>query len=594
MKETFNNKKALLLLLVAVLLGGMAGWLIKPSDSGVLASTDHQHNETADEVWTCSMHPQIRLSEPGNCPICGMSLIPATSKRATASTNPLVHEMTPEAVAMANVHTSRVTGVSPEGEVLLTGKVKADERQIASITAKFPGRIEQLFVNFTGQVVKSGEKLATIYSPELVVAQKELLEAVASKSSFPELYAASREKLKLWKLNENQIDAIEKSGKVSDQFDVLSDRSGIVTQRNIAVGDYVKTGSLLFDVVDLSRVWIMMDAYETDLSFIKIGDEVSFTAAGIPGQTFTAPVSFIDPLINADTRTVSVRAEMQNKNGELKPEMFINARIHTTLQKEQSSLAIPRTALLWSGKRSIVYIKIQNSESPAFEMREITIGPRMGDSYLVEAGLEAGEEIVTNGVFAIDAAAQLSGNYSMLMRPETKTMEVPKAFREQITAVADAYFEVKNGLVDDNIDATKAAVQKVNLALDQVEMQKLQEQPHDHWMALEQQLSEAVKMMGTANNLEGLRQHFAILSEYIIEVTESFGLEKEKVYKAFCPMAFDNKGAFWLSDTDQIRNPYFGKSMLSCGEIEETYLKGQKVFEKGGPAQQQAAGGHNH
>ena len=374
---------------------------------------------------------------------------------------------------------------------------------------------------------------------------------------------------------------------------MLADKGGIVTQRNIAVGDYVGTGSVLFDVVDLSRVWIMIDAYESDLPFVKIGDEVTFTAAGIPGQTFTAKVTYIDPVINPNTRAASVRAEALNRTGDLRPEMFVNARVKTTLRKGQSSLAIPRTALLWSGKRSIVYVKVQDSEFPSFEMREITIGSRMGEMYLVQAGLEAGEEIVTNGVFSIDAAAQLSGNYSMLMRPKTKTMDVPRAFSEQITALAEAYFTVKNGLVEDDPKAVKSALGQMEVALNKVSMEGLKGQAHDHWMALKQQLAEAAKMMQGEETLDGLRQHFSMLSENMLEVTESFGLEKDKVYKDFCPMAFDNKGAFWLSETEEIRNPYFGESMLSCGEVKKTYLKGQKVFEEGGPAKQ-AAGGHNH
>lgn len=594
MKELIKNKKVLLALLITLVIGGTLGWLVKPSaDPEEAEMAIHNHDESANEVWTCSMHPQIRLSEPGSCPICGMDLIPASSKKSAADANPMIHEMTPQAVAMANIHTSRVTGVSPEGEVFLTGKVKADERQIASVTAKFPGRIEQLVVNFTGQVVRSGEKLATIYSPELVTAQKELLEATSTKETYPQLYTAAREKLRLWKLNENQIDEIEKTGKVRDQFDVLSDKSGIVTQRNIAVGDYVNTGSILFDIVDLSRVWIMIDAYETDLPFVKLGDEVSFTAAGIPGKIFTAKVTYIDPVINSGTRAASVRAESQNNSGELRPEMFINARVKTTLRKGQSSLAIPRTALLWSGKRSIVYVKVPDSEFPAYEMREITIGSRMGEMYLVEAGLEAGEEIVTNGVFSIDAAAQLSGNYSMLMRPKTKTLDVPQAFRQQITGLAEAYFKVKNGLVADEAQVVKSELGQLDLALNKVSMEGLKGQAHDHWMALKQNLSEATKMMRDEESLAGLREHFAMLSENILEVTESFGLEKDKVYQDFCPMAFDNKGAFWLSETEEILNPYFGEAMLSCGEVKETYLKGQKVFEDGGPAKQ-AASGHNH
>lgn len=594
MKELLKNKKVLLIVLAALILGGTISWLIKPSESQTETGMVHNHDEDANEVWTCSMHPQVRQPEPGQCPICGMDLIPASTKRSSAEASPLMHEMTPEAVAMANIHTSRVTGVSPEGELFLTGKVKADERQLASVTAKFPGRIEQLFVNFTGQVVRRGERLATLYSPELVTAQKELLEAASTKATYPELYEAARGKLRLWKLNEKQIDALENSGKVQDKFDVLSDKGGIVTQRNIAVGDYVSTGSVLFEVVDLSQVWIMMDAYESDLPFVKLGDEVSFTAAGIPGQTFTARVTYIDPVINANTRAASVRAETANRNGELRPEMFINARISTTLRKGQASLAIPRTALLWSGKRSIVYVKVPDTEFPTYEMREITIGPRMGEMWLVEAGLEAGEEIVTNGVFAIDAAAQLSGNYSMLMRPETKTMDVPQAFRQQITAVADAYFKVKNALVEDNAQSATSALKEVESALAQVEMQNLKGKAHDHWMTLKEQLSRAIQMMEEAKDLETLRQHFSMLSENMLEVTESFGLEKDKVYKEFCPMAFDNKGAFWLSESEEILNPYFGEAMLSCGEVKKTYLKGQKVFEAGGPAQQTSAGGHNH
>lgn len=595
MKEILKNKKNLFTIILTLVLGGLIGWLLKPSiDQAESERSAHQHNESSEEAWTCSMHPQIRQSEPGQCPICGMDLIPVSSRQSVADANPMVLEMTPEAVAMANIHTSRVTGVSTEGEVFLTGKVQADEQRIASVTAKFPGRIEKLFVNFTGQLVRQGERLATVYSPELLTAQQELLEAVKFKESYPELYTSAREKLKLWKLSEKQVDEIERTGVVRDQFDVLADKGGIVTQRNIAVGDYVSTGSVLFNVVDLSRVWIMIDAYETDLPFVETGDEVFFTVAAIPGRTFNARVTYIDPVINAETRAASVRAETANRNMELKPEMFVNARIQSDLGSQEQSLAIPRTALLWSGKRSIVYVKVAGAAFPSYEMREVTIGPRMGEMYLVEAGLEAGEEIVTNGVFAIDAAAQLSGNYSMLMRPESKTMEVPQAFREQITSVADAYFEVKNALVDSDVATAKKAAGNVKNALAHVEMRLLKGQAHDHWMALKEQLSNAIEMIANAGNLETQREHFSMLSENILEMTESFGLEKAKVYRDFCPMAFDNEGAYWLSETEEIRNPYFGEQMLTCGEVKETYRKGQRVFKKEQRQQQQPSGAHNH
>lgn len=200
MKNILRNKY--LLIGTALIAGALIGYFIslsthQPTSNDQHISTSAHQTISTSEVWTCSMHPQIRQSEPGQCPICGMDLIPVSSGRSAADANPMVHEMTPEAVAMANIHTSRVTGVSPEGQVFLTGKVKADEQRLASVTAKFPGRIEQLFVNFTGQVVRQGEKLASIYSPELLTAQKELLEAVNSKEAYPELYTSAREKLRL-------------------------------------------------------------------------------------------------------------------------------------------------------------------------------------------------------------------------------------------------------------------------------------------------------------------------------------------------------------------------------------------------------------
>ncbi len=595
MNNIVKHKKSVLTILLALVLGGLIGWGLKPSavHEDHEPSASHQHDASSDEVWTCSMHPQIRQSEPGQCPICGMDLVPVASAPSVSATNPLVHSMTPEAIAMANIHTSSVKGVSPEGEVLLTGKVQADEQQIASITAKFPGRIERLFVNFTGQRVQPGERLASVYSPELRTAQQELLEAAKLKGTYPELYTAAREKLKLWKLTEKQIDAVETSGKVSDQLAIVADKGGVVIQRNIAVGDYVNTGSVLFKVVDLSRVWIMIDAYETDLPFIEIGDAVSFTVAALPGKTFEAKVTYIDPIINPETRAASVRAETANPKGALKPEMFVTARIQSDLEAQASSLAIPRTALLWSGKRSVVYVKVPDADMPSYEMREITIGPRMGDMYLVEAGLEAGEEIVTNGVFAVDAAAQLSGNYSMMSRPESKTMDVPQAFRQQITAVAEAYFDVKNALVDSDGAAAKQAAAKAQSTLGQVEMRLLQGQAHDRWMALASQFAESLTAFEGAENLEKLREHFSSLSQHMLEITESFGLEKEKVYKDFCPMVFGDEGAYWLSETEEIRNPYFGEQMLGCGELTETYRKGSRVFEEG-RGQPQPSADHQH
>ena len=186
--------------------------------------------------------------------------------------------------------------------------------------------------------------------------------------------------------------------------------------------------------------------------------------------------------------------------------MFVNGKVKAVLPVKEKALVIPNTALLWTGKRSVVYVKLPQSENPTFEMREITIGSSLGDYYLVESGLTEGEEIVVNGAFSIDAAAQLAGKFSMMMRPESKTIEVPLAFREQITAVAKAYFEVKNALVNDNAETAQKVVGKVTGTLAKVDMGLLEGDAHNHWMALQKQLQEAAKMISETADIEKQRE----------------------------------------------------------------------------------------
>ena len=589
MNKLFENK--LTLVLITLVVGGLIGWMLKPSSSESHEGHAHENESGVPTLWTCSMHPQIKLGEPGDCPICGMDLIPA-SQASSGSDNPMVFEMTPEAVALAQIHTTKIGGSNGSGELFLTGKIQTDERENAAITAKFPGRIEKLFVTFTGEQVKAGQRLATVYSPELLTAQRELLEAVKSKSTFPQLYAAAKEKLKLWKLTDSQITEIEQSGTVREQFDILADQSGVVTQRNIAVGDYVSTGSVLFNVVNLNKLWVLLDAYESDLPLLSTGNEISFTVAGMPEENFKARISFIDPLLNANTRAASVRAEVTNSGGKLKPEMFVTARIQTAKKPSSAGVTVPRTSVLWSGKRSVVYVKVPNSETPGFEMREVTLGNRMGDNYLIESGLQTGEEIVTNGVFAIDAAAQLSGQYSMMKRPQTKSLEVSEEFRNQITGVADAYFQVKNGLVKDKLDESQKALAAIDQSLSKVNMGLVKDQAHNKWMEMLKGMKDARAKMASAKDIEEARKHFSMLSFHLLEMTETFGINKDVVYKDYCPMAFGDQGAYWLSEQKDITNPYFGASMLACGEVRQTYLKGQPVMDLSGTSSAPAT--HNH
>ena len=265
--------------------------------------------------------------------------------------------------------------------------VQPDERKISQLTARYGGRIEKLFVNFTGENVKKGQKLATIYSPELVTAQRELLEAISNKYNRTSMYKAARSKLQLWDLTEEQIDAIEEKGEPQLYFEVLSPISGTVTQRHVSLGDYLKEGKALFEVIDLTQVWIMFDAYESDLPWVSVGDNVKYSLQSIPGKSFTGKVTQIDPFINPNTRVTKVRVQQKNYNLSLKPGMFVNGIVESEQANITKEILIPKSSILWTGKRAVVYVKVSGRDHPSFIYREIELGPESGSFYVVGGGL---------------------------------------------------------------------------------------------------------------------------------------------------------------------------------------------------------------
>ena len=568
MKTIFHNR--ILQLALILILGLFLGWLIFKDEQ----SPHHHHTEeeSKETTWTCSMHPQIRQDEPGNCPICGMSLIQLAKRDKTAAfESPFIYTMSDEAVALANIQTTRVKKINPEHQISLTGRIALNEQKLSVITANYSGRVEELFVDFTGQAVSRGDKLAVIYSPELVTAQQELLEATRTKSRNPALYEAAKEKLRLWKISDEQIHHIEKNGIILTEFDVYARISGIVTSRRVSRGDYVSRGNVLFEIADLSNVWVLLDAYESDLPFLKKGGSVNFTLASIPGKQFSSTITFIDPIINPQTRTIRVRAEAQNPGLMLKPDMFVNAIIKSGLPGHEDALMIPASSVLWTGKRSVVYVKLPDSKTPAFEMREITLGSRIGDAYIIESGLNLNEDVVTHGVFAVDAAAQLSGNFSMMSRPVSKQIDVPEEFKHQLTLITNEYFKLKNDLVESDFSSAKRRLPNLRQTFSELKEGVLEENAHQAWMALHEIFDESLNQLKGSNNIDELREHFSSLSDALIEAVEKFGTQLEAVYLAYCPMAFDDQGAYWLSEFEDIKNPYFGDMMLRCGEVRKEF-----------------------
>jgi Cu(I)/Ag(I) efflux system membrane fusion protein len=649
-----NNKMTIGLILVAFFIG-----MRFSSGDSTTHSDKHEAQSSENQVWTCSMHPNVQLPESGQCPICFMDLIPLESGSSSLEPNQL--SMSESAMKLANIETIPASMGIAELEIHLSGKVKYDESRIGNITAWVPGRLERMFVDYTGISVKKGDHMMELYSPELYTAQEELIQArklfdsnkgqsVIGKKTIKATLQASREKLRLMGLLDEQIQKIEESDSPSNLTTVFSPMSGVVIQKNGVEGAYVKTGTNIYTIADLSRVWVIFDAYESDLPWLAFGQKVTFSAEAIPGETFEGRVAFIDPVLDAKTRTVKVRMNVLNPNGMIKPGMFVHGTIHATLdgdgkainpelankwicpmhpevvrdQKgdcdvcgmdlvkseslgivhtpyhQHENLLIPASAVLKTGNRAIVYVKI-SGEEPTFEGREVVLGSRVGDKYIVKSGLKEGELVVKKGNFKIDSAMQIAAKPSM-MNPSggpsgmghnhggmssgqnhkmstMETFESTTSFRKAQTLITDAYFIAEDALAKDNFKESKTALFALNIVLSATTTKTfdLSEKATKKWNEIRNQLILLTNHAQHWQDIEEARKAFKGLSQSMLSLEQSFSHESsDSYYEIFCPMAFDNTGASWLSKEKDVNNPYFGASMLKYGEVKQEYKSATK------------------
>src|SRR5690554_3158554 len=565
-----KNRKTTYIAISTLVLGLLLGWMIFGSaDKSSNSAEAHDHSE--ETIWTCSMHPQIRANEPGACPLCGMDLIPLSTD-SNDDGNPLEIRMSPTAMQLANVQTSIVSKQKPVKEVRMNGKVKTDERNVFSQSSHIPGRIEKLTVNFTGEAVQKGQVLAYIYSPELVAAQEELFEAHKIKESQPSLFNAAKEKLKNWKLTENQINKILTNGEIQEQFPILADVSGVVTDKRINLGDYIQKGQSLYEIADINTVWVLFDVYESDIPWIKQGDKVEFTVRALSNEKFKGEISFIDPVINSITRVASARVILRNPGQRLKPDMFVQGRIESRLDVNEEVIVVPKSAVMWTGERSVVYVKNTTSDKVSFLMKMVTLGPSLGDGYLIKEGLEAGEEIATNGTFSIDAAAQLAGKPSM-MNPDAgkghSEIAIGQKEKDALSPLFEAYFNLKNHLVNDDFNAGISSAKQMSAILNKVDMKVFKGDAHDFWMKRNDKLKSQLKNAAATKDIQKLRIFFENISDEMILLLKTFGAMDKAIYIEHCPMVNNDKGADWLSLESEIKNPYYGAAMLKCGEVKQ-------------------------
>jgi len=573
-------------------------------------------------TWTCSMHPQVRQAKPGKCPYCGMNLIPVETDQAASRSQTASLILSPEAAERAEVVTAPVERKFVPASIRLTGKVAYDETKLAHITTRVGGRLDKLYVDYTGIRVKKGDHLVYLYSQPLYVMQAEYL---ISRKSGETGAVAGRDRLLLAGLTEDQVKEIESTDTPQLYLTVYSPLSGTVIEKEGVEGMYIETGASIFTIADLSALWVLLDAYESDLPWIRSGQTASFTTEACPGTVFTGRVAFISPVLDEKTRTVNVRLNVDNRDGRLKPGFFVRATVHATVAGEgrviepalagkwmcpmhpeiirdaaascpvcgmalvtvaslgyeavetnTPPLVLPATAPLITGTRAVVYVATPGTTG-AFEGREIVLGPRAGDWYIVRSGLAEGERVVVNGNVKIDSTLQIMAKPSMMNPPAESKAEpsaapadpkaLPAAVSAQLAAVFSAYSDLHRDLAADKFAEAKKAAGTLATKIAGVNASALDAT----WTAQATRLDTALKAIEAAPDIAKVRAQFKPLSDALIAVARKVGTgTTNAVYVIHCPMADGGKGADWLQTDKAVHNPYFGSGMPECGEVTET------------------------
>lgn len=585
------------------------------------------------------MHPQFQLPEKGQCPICFMDLIPAT-RGGSDSLPPRTLRMGETARALAEIQTAAVERRNVTRDVHLVGKVAFDETRVASITAWVPGRIDRMFVDYTGVNVRAKDHLVELYSPTLYSAQQELLQAIATakrlegstlevlRSTSDQTVVSATEKLRLYGLSDEQITDIVERGTPDRHTTIYAPIGGVVVHKNALEGTYVDEGTSLYTIADLSKVWVLFDVYESDLAWLRYGQDIEFEVQAYPGELFHGRIAFIEPLLDDHTRTIKVRLNVDNEDLRLKPDMFVNATARAGLtehgrvvdedlagkwmcpmhpeivadeltgcsecgmdlvptkelgfevtSKAGGSLVIPKTAPLVTGERAVVYVQLPEYEEPTFQGRDIDLGPRAGEWYVVMGGLEEGEVVVTHGAFKLDSELQIRGQASMMnpifRKPKVVRTPIPDTVRTQLGQAVSAYLELQTRLASDEDSPGSAAALQERLA--SIDEDELSSKARSVWSEHGRALLAAAEKLAGAEGIEERRVEFSPVTEALIALLErfSYSLEAGDVRVFHCPMAFDDLGANWLQLSEQCANPYFGASMLRCGVEEDVVLRGE-------------------
>jgi Cu(I)/Ag(I) efflux system membrane fusion protein len=409
---------------VLVLAGVFAGgYIVRASRHGAAAPTGRRVLYYVDP-----MHPAYKSDKPGVAPDCGMTLEPVYAEDGDATIGrtldaayadpegatavpPGAIRISPARQQMIGVRFATVEAGETTRAIRSVGKVTVDETRVGHVHTRIDGWIDKVFVNFTGDIVKKGEPLLTIYSPEMLASQEELLLAARAREIMPSLLAAAERRLQLWDLSDNQIQQVLQTGQPIRSITVNAPMNGFVTERNAFPNQKVTPDSDLYTITDLTRVWIVADVFESDITAIKPGDSAYVMFANHGAPSIAARVSYIQPQVDAITRTLKVRLDASNPGMHMRPEMFVNVEFGVATQPQ---LSVPADAVLDTGDRQTVFVDLGNGY---LQPRQVVVAERLGDRVTIAQGLTAGERVVSSGTFLIDSESQLKAAASGMGSP---------------------------------------------------------------------------------------------------------------------------------------------------------------------------------